>query len=101
MISAETSQFFTLLVLDLVISSGLLARSVGGSWWFFGNPFSSVFQASWLAGMPKSQVDITIGSVAVGLLERDFATAERDKAASEAPAADILMNLRRLYILLI
>jgi hypothetical protein len=45
-ISAETSQFFTLLVLDLVISSGLLARSLGGSWWFFGNPFSSVFQPS-------------------------------------------------------
>jgi hypothetical protein len=66
-----------------------------------GPPVESTFQAPLLAMMPKSQVDITMGKLASVVYEMVFAIAEFDSAASEAPAADILMNLRRLYILLI
>jgi hypothetical protein len=48
--------------------------------------------------MPKSQVDITMGKLVSVIDDIDFAIAEFDSAASEAPAADIWMNLRRLYI---
>ena len=36
--------------------------------------------------------------IAVAVSDWDFAMAEDDNAASEAPAADIFINLRRLYI---
>jgi hypothetical protein len=51
--------------------------------------------------MPKSQVDITMGKLPSGFNEMVFAIADFESAAKEAPAADILMNLRRLYISLI
>jgi hypothetical protein len=48
--------------------------------------------------MPKSQVEITIGKAGDELKIVDLANEDGDKAASEAPAADIFINLRRLYI---
>jgi hypothetical protein len=39
-----------------------------------------------------------MGKVVSGFIDTVFAIAEFESAASEAPAADILMNLRRLYI---
>jgi hypothetical protein len=48
--------------------------------------------------MPKSQVEITIGKPAAGANAAARAIFEVDNAASDAPAADIFINLRRLYI---
>jgi hypothetical protein len=44
---------------------------------------------------------MTIGKLLAWAEVTDFANTERDIAANEALTADILMNLRRLYISLI
>jgi hypothetical protein len=61
-------------------------------------PLTGVCQAYWLAAMPKSQVEITIGKLPGWFKIADFANEDEDNAASDASAADIFMNLRRLYI---